>query len=389
MTYRLRSAFISCSLALFAAGTARADGPAMTYVKLRVPGSVYTQATGINNAGIVVGHYMDESRTFRGFVYNGTFTTIDFPGAAATFVDGIGPTGTIVGSYLEPGNQYHSFVLDGGNFSSFDFPGNETDAQSINSSGQIVGVYDQTLGAPPHGYFKDGDQFTSIDFPGAEKTGAYGINDAGVVSGSYTLPGSDAPHGFALIGGEFIKVEFPGATETFVGGLNNLGTVVGWSTQPGGTHGFRRTALSYRAFRAELLGTTRTKARAINDYGHVVGIYFSSECPSGCGFLAMPKSGASTCEQDFRLDYANGTLTFRWALTSSRPLTFSSWLKIQSTWYRVFATSIGAVPSTWNLSLPLLATPALGKVTGLSMLTTPDGVTMCADLALADTSAAP
>jgi hypothetical protein len=49
--------------------------------------------------------------------------------------------------------------------------------------------------------------------------------------------------------------------------------------------------------------------------------------------------------------------------------------------------SIPSLPSTTNYSLPLSATPALGKVTGLSMLTTPDGVTMCADLAVIDTSA--
>lgn len=390
MTRAFRSASIFLSISMFGvAGTAQADGPPMTYVKLRVPGSIYTIATGINNAGVVVGHYMDESRTFRGFKFDGTYTLIDYPGAAATLIDGIGPTGTIVGSWLEAGNQYHSFVLDNGNFSSFDFPNNETDAQSINSLGQMVGVYDAYLGAQVHGYLKDGETFTTIDVPGAVNTGAYGINDAGVVTGSYTYADTDVPHGFALIGGEFIKIDFPNASKTFVGGLNNLGAVVGWATHAGGTHGFRRTALSYRTFRSELPGTVRTKARAINDNGHVVGTYFSIDCPSGCGFLAMPRSGASTCEQDFRMEYATGTLTMRWAMTTSTPLTFSSWLKIQGSWYRAFSKPMGALPSTTNYTLPATGAAGLGTVTGLSMLTTADGVTMCADLALADTGSAP
>ncbi len=391
MAYKLRSTLILPLLSLLTiAGTAQADGPALTYVRLRVPGSIYTAATGINNAGVVVGHYMDAATlTYRGFKYDGSFTTIDYPGSAATFVDGIGPTGTIVGSWLEAGNQYHSFVLDNGNFSSFDFPDNETDAQSINSQGQMVGVYDQFLGAPVHGYLKDGETFTTIDMPGAGNTGAYGINDSGVISGTYTLPGSEAPHGFAIVGGQFIKIEFPGTTETFVGGLNNLGTVVGWATHAGGSHGFRRTNLSYRTFRTELPGATRTKGRAINDNGHIVGTYYSSDCPSGCGYVAMPRAGANTCDQDFRMEYANGTLTLRYGLTTSTTLTLSTWLNIRGTWYRLFSKLLPALPSTTNLSLPASGAAGLGSVTGLSMLTTGDGVTLCADLAQINTGTVP
>ena len=387
MRHMLRLALICISMSVFgAAGTARADGPPMTYVKLRVPGSLYTYATGVNNAGVVVGHYMDAARVYRGFKYeNGTYTTIDYPGAVATFVDGIGPTGIIVGSWLEADVQYHSFVFDNGNFSSFDFPGKETDAQSINSLGQMVGVYDQFLSAPVHGYLKDGETFTTIDVPGASNTGAYGINDSGVISGTYTIGTTDAPHGFALVNGEFVRIDFPGTTETFVGGLNNPGAVVGWATHPGGTHGFRRSNLSYRAFRTELPGAIRTKGRAINDNGHMVGTYFSTDCPAGCGFLAMPRAGASTCEQDLRMEFANGTLTMRYGLTTATPLTFSSWLRIRGTWYRLFSQAMPTLPSLRNFSYPATGAAGLGTVTGLSMLTTPDGVTMCADLALIDT----
>jgi hypothetical protein len=44
-----------------------------------------------------------------------------------------------------------------------------------------------------------------------------------------------------------------------------------------------------------------------------------------------------------------------------------------------------AMPSLRNLSYAATGAAGLGTVTGLSMLTTPDGVTMCADLALVET----
>ena len=59
-----------------------------------------TSATGINDAGQVVGYYFANSQDAYGFVKDGaTYTTIHVPGADDTIARGINNAGQIVGSY--------------------------------------------------------------------------------------------------------------------------------------------------------------------------------------------------------------------------------------------------------------------------------------------------
>jgi probable HAF family extracellular repeat protein len=71
------------------------------FTTINLPGSYYTTAYGINNAGTVVGSYSDASNApDHGFLYSGgNFATIDVPGAYATQVLGINNASQIVGSY--------------------------------------------------------------------------------------------------------------------------------------------------------------------------------------------------------------------------------------------------------------------------------------------------
>jgi uncharacterized membrane protein len=70
---------------------------------LDVPGSTSTQALGLNNKGLVVGVYVDNSGNSHGFVYTiskGTFVTVDDPsGIGTTVVNGINDNGILVGFY--------------------------------------------------------------------------------------------------------------------------------------------------------------------------------------------------------------------------------------------------------------------------------------------------
>jgi len=83
------------------------------FTTINVPGSYYTTAYGINNAGTVVGSYNDASGApDHGFLYSGgNFATIDVPGAYATQVLGINNAGQIVGSYED--SRSHPGVGDG------------------------------------------------------------------------------------------------------------------------------------------------------------------------------------------------------------------------------------------------------------------------------------
>jgi len=76
-----------------------------TLTTLRVPGSTFTQALGLNNEGQVVGDYVDAAGFMHGFVFNGaTYLTVDPPGSTATTINGINDKGQIVGFFVDPGN---------------------------------------------------------------------------------------------------------------------------------------------------------------------------------------------------------------------------------------------------------------------------------------------
>ncbi len=103
----------------------------------------FTVATGINNAGQIIGYYGSKGGTIVGFLdSNGQFTTIN-TNNAVTEPLGINSNGAIVGITGTQSN-FMSFMFQNGRFvpvtikvqSSF-----ITQAEDINDSGQIVGWY--------------------------------------------------------------------------------------------------------------------------------------------------------------------------------------------------------------------------------------------------------
>jgi hypothetical protein len=78
------------------------------------PGAVFTQATGINASGSIVGGWLDPDGTDRAFVRaHGVFTSVDYPGALATRAFGISASGEIAGDYVDAGGTFHGFALSG------------------------------------------------------------------------------------------------------------------------------------------------------------------------------------------------------------------------------------------------------------------------------------
>ena len=71
-----------------------------TFTTIDVPGGFLPQATGINNAGQIVGSYYDPPGTRHGCLYSGgSLTSINAPGATSTSAWGINDAGQIVGRY--------------------------------------------------------------------------------------------------------------------------------------------------------------------------------------------------------------------------------------------------------------------------------------------------
>ncbi len=139
---RVLGGLIALGLFPSIAGQAQAE---YTFSRLAVPGSPSsggTVAFGINDAGQIVGDYIDAGGTFRGFLLSGgVYTPIDMPGAIATLPLGINDAGQIVGQY-PTGSGSGGFLLSGGVYTPIAVPGAiAATARGINASGQIVGDY--------------------------------------------------------------------------------------------------------------------------------------------------------------------------------------------------------------------------------------------------------
>jgi hypothetical protein len=119
------------------------QGGTFTYLDGFLPSNQNNQATGVNNAGDVVGFFLPTSTTSDGFLdVGGKITDILFPGSTFTAALGIGNNGEIVGFYVDSGGVQHGFLDSGGSFTAFDVPGSvATTINGINDRGQLVGFF--------------------------------------------------------------------------------------------------------------------------------------------------------------------------------------------------------------------------------------------------------
>ncbi len=81
-----------------------------SYTTLDVPGSLFTQAHGINASGQIVGWYYDGNITHGFLLSEGSYTTLDVPGSSYTQGFGINDSGKIVGEYGDAGGTNHGFL---------------------------------------------------------------------------------------------------------------------------------------------------------------------------------------------------------------------------------------------------------------------------------------
>lgn len=210
---------------------------------IAVPGALYTNANGVNNAGLVCGNYFPGD-TEHGFLFDGsTYTTFDIPGAIYTHVTGVNDAGDFVGFAQVDSVSTTAFMSVAGVVTSFVIPGqNEVYPQTINNLGQIAGYYGGS--GVEHGFFRDADGKLAypLDYPGAKGTRVRGLNDAGLMVGDYGTFGLE-DFGFVLKNrAHFISYDYPDEGEHFTifGGVNNSGVISGFfqDFSGGGTHAF-------------------------------------------------------------------------------------------------------------------------------------------------------
>lgn len=279
---------IACGIVCFAMGLESAAWAGSIFIPIDVPGASRTIASDINDGGQIVGMFGNGSDS-HGFVYqNGAFTTMDAPNLLGdgfnrtvyTEASGINDRGTIVGAFQTfagLGEPVNGFVDTRGRFSVFGSNGpirGSAVPLDINNAGHSVGYLYFAGGYD--GFLRDRKGLISpIQVPGAGSTIAQGINNRGDIVGGFGLSRFDDPslHGFLLDrNGRFTTLDAPGAIRTTAFGINDHGQIVGsFVDVSGGTHGFLATDGIFTTIDAP--GASSTAILGINNAGLFVGQY--------------------------------------------------------------------------------------------------------------------
>jgi uncharacterized protein (TIGR03437 family) len=206
-----------------------------------------------------------------------SIATFDVPGSTSTAASGINDAGQVVGSHTTgTDGTRHCFLrsADGASYTTIDPPraiANSFSCAGINNLGQISGSFSDATGF--HGFIRSAvGAFTTFDLAPGASVG--GINDLGEVVGAYTdaINGGNGYVRRADRTMETIKAPFLG--DTLPVGINNKSEIVGWGlngSSQGIQHGFIRGGDgAYRQF--DLPGTTNyTRVLAMNDGGTFIG----------------------------------------------------------------------------------------------------------------------
>jgi hypothetical protein len=229
--------------------------PYTKFTKNMQPGSVQTQATGINNSGLTTGFWSDTNTgsdanfafirmpTAKSFTY---VSAIDPNVAGAPLVGqalGINNSNVAVGFYNDANGNAHgySYNLGTATYAPITVGGVSEAATGINDNGEVAGFF-MTGGGNTFGYVRNatGGVVTHFGVPGSKTTQLLGINNSGVAVGFYT-DAQNIMHGlyYASATGAWLTVDDPnGAGGTVVNGINNKNQLVGFYTDAAGNvHG--------------------------------------------------------------------------------------------------------------------------------------------------------
>jgi hypothetical protein len=235
-------------------------------------------------------------------------TTFDYPGTGnQTQPQKINSRGDIVGVYLDSLGVQRGFVrFSNGTFSAPIVDPNDTvgftQGRGINNSGTVCGDY-ATSDGNDHGFFLSGGTFTEYDVPGALSTDVLGINNPGNFSGD--ISNDDLTiQAYISVGGTITSFSVPGAVATLAYQLNNSNKlVVGYYVDASGIlHGYYRDANGALHFPIDPSGSVGTVLFGDNDRNWVVGRYADASGVTHGVFFTAPNNF-------FTFDYPGSTFT--------------------------------------------------------------------------------
>ncbi len=156
-----------------------------------LPGGGWSSASGINNAGTVVGDASTPGGTFRGFIWTPGqgMTALGTLGGDNSHATGINNNGAVIGFASVASGYEHAFVDIGGVMIDLGtLGGGSSFAYGINDGGSVVGYSWLASGQNPHAFLYANGILLDLNSlipsgSGWELTGAYGINSAGQIVG--------------------------------------------------------------------------------------------------------------------------------------------------------------------------------------------------------------
>lgn len=279
------------------AAAAAADKPPLTFKfkAFNVPGSVQTNAGGINNKNVLVGQYTDKNLVLHGFILNGKkLTKLDDPNGTAgtTGASNLALNGAIavVGTYTssKTGNPV-GFLYKGGKYTDIPGPSGSigSTANAINDKGDIVGAYFDSAGTQ-HAFVLNGKTYTTIDPPGSSAPAGNGINNSGQIVIEYGASPNFVSVLYNPKTKKYTTINVPGATGSFVTDINTAGDATyQWLDSSGNSHGALLHKGKYYKF--DYPKSAFTFAGAANDHSTIVGGYRTTAQGNLIGYTATFK----------------------------------------------------------------------------------------------------
>ncbi len=286
-------------LMFVAVGLAAAPPLTFTYTDVHAnKTALETDTYGVNNAGVIVGDYVDAKSVQHGMILAGTkLTTVNnsscsaISGLGGISFYGVNSAGAAAGWCTSSKTGLDiGFVYAKGKFTAVNFPkSNGTQATGINDKGEVVGLYLDSANLT-HGFSKIGTKYTSISVKGGTNTVAWGVNNAGQIS-VYTTNSAGVFDSYLMTGTKLKKIDNPGAGTasgegTIVHTPSNVGDIDGTYYDTAGTE---KGWLLHKGKYYDVVDTGGvTRADGLNDKSELVGRYGSGSF-GGTGFKATYK----------------------------------------------------------------------------------------------------
>jgi len=254
-----------------------------------------TDTYGVNNAGVIVGDYVDSASVQHGMILAGKkLTTVDskscqaISGTGGISFYGVNSAGAAAGWCISSKTSLDTgFVYAKKKFTAVNFPKSSgTQVTGINDKGEVVGLYFDTAGAT-HGFSKIGTKYTTIDVKGDSNSVAWGVNNAGQIT-VYATNSAGTFDAYLVTGKKFKNIDNPGAgtTGTIVHTPANNGDIDGTYYDTSGTE--KGWVLHKGKYYDVVDPGGVSRADGLNDKSELVGRYGSGTF-GGTGFKATYK----------------------------------------------------------------------------------------------------